>query len=231
MQSTIATLLALLEAQVAGDRRCSGRRLHGCAAGVLRRGRSLRCGAGCLRRRPRPGPAWLHRTAGTGDGGDRRPRPRGRGPAGLGLRSSYCNTRQRARGAGCPPRVGDRPLDGPARTQRVRTAPIGRGMLIGRRHLHGRRSPPDGRDPSARWGSTEAMVWAQRLAALAPLTMAAHKHGLESRRWAATTARPVRTTPPRGAWASADAEEGRTAFLEKRFAPSSAASNRTEPFA
>ena len=60
-----------------------------------------------------------------------------------------------------------------------------------------------------------ALAWAAELAGLAPLTVAAHKLALE------------RSAPPPGrrrlvaeararAWASADAEEGRTAFLEKR---------------
>ena len=60
-----------------------------------------------------------------------------------------------------------------------------------------------------------AMAWAAELAELAPLTMATHKLALET------------SSPPPGAdvaveqarvaaWASADAEEGRLAFLEKR---------------
>jgi enoyl-CoA hydratase/carnithine racemase len=59
----------------------------------------------------------------------------------------------------------------------------------------------------------DALSWASRLAALAPLTIAAHKLGLEgvgpdaSERFEAARS---------AAWASADAEEGRTAFLEKR---------------
>ena len=61
----------------------------------------------------------------------------------------------------------------------------------------------------------DAVEWAQRLASMAPLTMRAHKSAL----------RVGRDEPDRveryeelrtGAWASADAEEGRTAFLEKR---------------
>jgi enoyl-CoA hydratase len=64
-------------------------------------------------------------------------------------------------------------------------------------------------------GLAEALVWADQLASLAPLTIAAHKLALEG------------LAPPpevdelfeaarRAAWASADAEEGRAAFLEKR---------------
>lgn len=64
-------------------------------------------------------------------------------------------------------------------------------------------------------GLAEALVWAEELAHLAPLTIAGHKLALEG------------LAPPPGvdevfeaarerAWASADAEEGRRAFLEKR---------------
>jgi len=59
----------------------------------------------------------------------------------------------------------------------------------------------------------DAMAWAHRLASLAPLTMAAHKVALESIEPGVDEAfESLRTA----AWASADAEEGRTAFLEKR---------------
>lgn len=60
-----------------------------------------------------------------------------------------------------------------------------------------------------------AMEWAERLAAQAPLTMRAHKVGLEllaERRVDADRFDELRAA----AWASADAEEGRAAFLEKR---------------
>lgn len=61
----------------------------------------------------------------------------------------------------------------------------------------------------------DALAWAHELSRLAPLTIAGHKLGLE------------RSTPEPAvddlfeaarshAWASTDAEEGRTAFLEKR---------------
>jgi enoyl-CoA hydratase len=64
---------------------------------------------------------------------------------------------------------------------------------------------------------SDAKEWAQRLARLAPLTVVAHKLGLETLEpepdedAAFEAARQT-------AWASADAEEGRTAFLEKRSA-------------
>jgi enoyl-CoA hydratase len=64
-------------------------------------------------------------------------------------------------------------------------------------------------------GLSEALTWADELAQLAPLTIAGHKLALEG------------LAPPPGvdelferariaAWDSADAEEGRTAFLDKR---------------
>jgi enoyl-CoA hydratase len=64
-------------------------------------------------------------------------------------------------------------------------------------------------------GLPEALAWADQLADLAPLTIAGHKLALEG------------LAPPPGidelferarvaAWDSDDAEEGRTAFLEKR---------------
>jgi enoyl-CoA hydratase len=64
-------------------------------------------------------------------------------------------------------------------------------------------------------GLTEALDWADELATLAPLTIAGHKLALEG------------LAPPpdvdelfevarAAAWDSADAEEGRTAFLQKR---------------
>lgn len=60
-----------------------------------------------------------------------------------------------------------------------------------------------------------ALAWAQELAGLAPLTMAAHKLALEAsggQPWPDGAFEAARA----GAWASADAEEGRAAFLEKR---------------
>lgn len=60
----------------------------------------------------------------------------------------------------------------------------------------------------------DALGWAAELTALAPLTLAAHKRGLE-----AMAARPVDDgfeVLRRQAWVSADAAEGRQAFLDKR---------------
>jgi enoyl-CoA hydratase len=62
-----------------------------------------------------------------------------------------------------------------------------------------------------------AMQWAQRLARLAPLTMAAHKLALEHI-CPEPVANPLFETARKTAWASADAAEGRAAFLEKRTA-------------
>ena len=56
-----------------------------------------------------------------------------------------------------------------------------------------------------------ALEWASRLAGLAPLTMQAHKHGLEH-----SEGDPTFTALRSAAWASDDAIEGKTAFLEKR---------------
>jgi enoyl-CoA hydratase len=64
---------------------------------------------------------------------------------------------------------------------------------------------------------SDAKEWAQRLALFAPLTVVAHKLGLEtlgSEPDEDAAFESARQT----AWASADAEEGRTAFLEKRSA-------------
>lgn len=63
-------------------------------------------------------------------------------------------------------------------------------------------------------GLDEAVEWAHRLAGLAPLTMAAHKLGLEA--IASGDDLGGFAAAREAAWASADAEEGRTAFLEKR---------------
>ncbi len=60
----------------------------------------------------------------------------------------------------------------------------------------------------------EACGWADHLATLAPLTIAAHKAGLEADGSEASQAGFDRLR--REAWASADADEGRRAFLDKR---------------
>jgi len=60
-----------------------------------------------------------------------------------------------------------------------------------------------------------ALDWAEEIARLAPLTIAAHKLALEHSAPPPVIDALVRATRDR-AWRSADAEEGRTAFLEKR---------------
>lgn len=61
----------------------------------------------------------------------------------------------------------------------------------------------------------EALVWADELAALAPLTVATHKMAIE-RAAPSPGFDPVFEQAFAAVWASADAEEGRRAFLEKR---------------
>ncbi len=60
-----------------------------------------------------------------------------------------------------------------------------------------------------------AMGWAMRLASLAPLTIAAHKLGLEGSSTAPGDVAQFEAAR-KAAWASADAEEGRAAGLERR---------------
>lgn len=61
----------------------------------------------------------------------------------------------------------------------------------------------------------DAREWAQRLARFAPLTVVAHKLGLETADSVADTVDTFEIARS-AAWASADADEGRAAFLEKR---------------
>lgn len=90
---------------------------------------------------------------------------------------------------------------------------VARGMLVGAEtataadlHRHG---------SIHRIGDLDAALeWADRLASLAPRTMAAHKHGIESARRDTVDERYEELR--RAAWAGGDAEEGRRAFLEKR---------------
>ncbi len=64
-------------------------------------------------------------------------------------------------------------------------------------------------------GLDDALAWAERLSVLAPLTIAGHKIALEHRDPAPPIVAEVEAARV-AAWASADAAEGRTAFLEKR---------------
>jgi enoyl-CoA hydratase len=63
-------------------------------------------------------------------------------------------------------------------------------------------------------GLDEAMGWAHDLALLAPLTIAAHKRGLEALEQ--RPPEPAFEAARLAAWRSTDAEEGRQAFLAKR---------------
>ncbi len=64
-------------------------------------------------------------------------------------------------------------------------------------------------------GLDDAIEWAHELSRLAPLTITGHKIGLE-RSMPEPALDEVFEAARSAAWASADAEEGRTAFLEKR---------------
>jgi enoyl-CoA hydratase len=64
-------------------------------------------------------------------------------------------------------------------------------------------------------GLDVALEWAREIASLAPLTIAGHKLALESSH-PGPEVDVVVEQARRTAWASSDAQEGRTAFLEKR---------------
>ncbi len=64
-------------------------------------------------------------------------------------------------------------------------------------------------------GLDDAVAWAHQLSRLAPLTITGHKVGLE-RSMPEPAIDDVFEAARSAAWASADAEEGRTAFLDKR---------------
>jgi enoyl-CoA hydratase len=61
----------------------------------------------------------------------------------------------------------------------------------------------------------DALAWADDIAAMAPLTIAAHKLGLEHAT-GSDDGFAAFEAARRGVWGSADAEEGRAAFLAKR---------------
>ncbi|MEZ5251992.1 MAG: hypothetical protein R2713_23140 [Ilumatobacteraceae bacterium] len=114
---------------------------------------------------------------------------------------------RRARSASPRPSSASRSTAGRSTGSPPSSASVARSML-----LAARPPPPSSctspERSTASVGSPTALVWADELAHLAPLTIRAHKLGLEAdeRFEAARVA----------AWASADAEEGRLAFLEKR---------------
>lgn len=64
-------------------------------------------------------------------------------------------------------------------------------------------------------GLDDAITWAHQLSGLAPLTITGHKIGLE-RSMPEPPVDDLFEAARSAAWASADAEEGRTAFLDKR---------------
>ena len=64
-------------------------------------------------------------------------------------------------------------------------------------------------------GLEDAIAWAHELSRLAPLTITGHKIGLE-RSMPEPPVDDLFEAARSAAWASADAEEGRTAFLDKR---------------
>jgi len=90
-------------------------------------------------------------------------------------------------------------------------AAVARGMLVGAETTTAEDLHRQG--VIHRLGDLDAaMEWAERLASLAPLTLAAHKAGLEDGEAPSESFDRLRRT----AWSSADATEGRQAFLEKR---------------
>lgn len=94
---------------------------------------------------------------------------------------------------------------------------VARAMLLGAEVYDGARLHALG--GIQRLGDRDAaLAWAHELAALAPLTIAAHKLAIEV---AASDGSPEAIAADEAraaAWASADAIEGRTAFLERRTA-------------
>ncbi|NND73566.1 MAG: enoyl-CoA hydratase [Ilumatobacter sp.] len=94
------------------------------------------------------------------------------------------------------------------------TLPVAKGMLVGCENYDAERLHDVG--AIHRLGDLEdAMAWAERLAALAPLTIATHKLGIELAEPEGDTVREFDEALER-TWASADAAEGRAAFLAKR---------------
>lgn len=94
------------------------------------------------------------------------------------------------------------------------TAPVARAMLVANETYDAARLHQLG--GIHRLGDLDAaMEWAHRLAKLAPLTMATHKLGLEVAEPEGAVVAEFEAARA-AAWASSDAEEGRTAFLDKR---------------
>jgi enoyl-CoA hydratase len=92
--------------------------------------------------------------------------------------------------------------------------PVARAMLVAAEIYSAERLLPTG--AIHRLGSLDdALSWADELAVMAPLTVAAHKLGLEQASLSDETTDEFESAR-RAAWESSDAEEGRIAFLEKR---------------
>jgi enoyl-CoA hydratase len=92
--------------------------------------------------------------------------------------------------------------------------PVARAMLLGAETYTAERLHASG-GIHRLGGLDHALAWADQLAALAPLTIAGHKLALEHRATEPPTVESVEEARA-AAWASNDAVEGRTAFLEKR---------------
>ena len=100
--------------------------------------------------------------------------------------------------------------------ERVRAefgAALARGMLMGADTYSGQRLYEAGAVHRL-GGLDEALGWAAEIAALAPLSIGAHKVALEAD--GATASAERFESLRRTAWSSDDALEGRSAFLEKR---------------
>ena len=94
------------------------------------------------------------------------------------------------------------------------TAPVARAMLVGAQNYTGEQLHSVG--GVHRLGTLDdALAWAHELSGLAPLTMAAHKLGFEHL-VGGSISDPAFETAFAAAWSSADLDEGRRAFLDKR---------------
>jgi enoyl-CoA hydratase len=100
--------------------------------------------------------------------------------------------------------------------ERIRSefgAAVARGMLLGAETYRGDRLHASGAVHRL-GGLDEALGWAAEIAGLAPLSIVAHKVGLEVD--GSGDAHETFEEARRRAWASDDATEGRRAFLDKR---------------
>ena len=169
-----------------------------------------------VRRRSGSHAARVHRVVGARDRVDRRASP---GRAGAEL-ASVCDLRVATPGStiGVPAaRLGlvvDHWTVERLRA-RVRVA-RGAGDAAGGRDLYGRPVACNGAR-STDWVGSIALEWAAAISRLAPLTIVGHKLALESSAGEPDHDPAVEHARDR-AWTSADADEGRRAFLEKRAA-------------